>query len=50
MAATEFIHNLILHLRLGLVSSWHETMKLPLFSVGSSFTQILFISAHYVLE
>lgn len=48
MAATEFKQNLILHLRLGLVVD--ETMKLPLFSVGSSFTHILFISALYLLE
>lgn len=48
MAATEFIQNLILHLRLGLVvytKQWNYH-----FSVGSSFTHILFISAHYVLE
>lgn len=48
MAATEFIQNLILHLRLGLVVD--KTMKLPLFSVESSFTHILFISALYLLE
>lgn len=51
MDATEFIQNLILHSRLGLVVD--ETMKFittTCYSVGNNFTHILFINALYYIS